>query len=1169
MSNTTWTKEQNDAIFGAGGTLLVSAAAGSGKTAVLVERIINMLAREQNPIPADRILVATFSTSAAAEMRSRIRTRLSELIKLSPDPSFLKRQQILLEKANISTIHSFCHNLIKENTERLGIDSAFKIEQGNLLEKIRTTAIADIFDREYENDNTDFVSLVEYFSVRGDTELENLILSLYDFIRSFPFPLDWLDENLKMYQSDKIEKSAWFPTLFANAVSVISDCKRLLNTAIGVIREDNVMAEKYLSEFTTNLSDCDHLLSILNAQDWDKFCVAINCVEYKNLLPLTKYPDEDKKNFVQTLRKNVKEEIKKLSTTQFSINNQDFVADRDIQLPIIKKLFSCTKEFYHLVEEQKRENGIVDYTDLELLSLELLCQKTESGYEKSAISEQVSEQFDEIFLDECQDINRTQDLVFSLVSKNDENVFMVGDVKQSIYRFRKACPELFLEKRGDFAPFNDKDYPATIILSKNFRSRVQVTETVNFIFSQIMSEEIGELFYDEREQLNSAAKFPEKDGYDTELHIINRNKEINPHEFEAEYIAKTIDELLSSEFPVKDGDTLRPCEPKDFIILARTNKNLDLYEKALKVRQINASSTVSKASFESREIMILINLLSILDNPLNDIALISVLLSPMFCFSADEVAAIRLCDKDAPLYLSLVKFSQTNSHAKEFLDTITSLQKASTLGSITSLITVIFDTTDFLTVVGAMRSGAHKTANLRIFTDFARRYEEFSSAHTCTGVLSGFLRYLLSAQSNEGLSASSAISPYSDTVKIMTIHSSKGLESPICIVADCGHKFNTQAHHAKTLKHTNLGFSTKIIIPQKLMSYNSLPRIAVSLQLRKDDLSEEMRILYVALTRAKEKLIMIGSVENPEKKIASLAAGLENSNLISPHIIGKSSCYLDWLILAGIRHPNAESLHNIAKKSSLLPTDSALTVKIVESEYEEADNVSITEVLSEPSDDILSELQQNIGFEYKFQEDTISPAKLSVTQIVKNEQKKTNPERPQFLKKKGLTGAERGIILHKLMQFSDFKSAKTDLESEIIRLREKDFLADYECAALNMDKLHDFFNSELMTCMLSAKKVHREFGFFDRVPVVDIYPEKAGKSDDTILVQGIADAVIEEDDHIILVDYKTDFVKTKSELIERYKNQLILYSNILEKCFEKPVKERIIYSTHLSETIIF
>lgn len=1160
-----FTKNQQAAIDIASSNILVSAAAGSGKTAVLSERVIRLLTGE-NPIDANRLVIVTFTVLAAEEMRQRISKKLSVLVAKDPTNKHLQAQQLMLASAKICTIHSLCSSLIRDNFQTLGLASDFRIADETELTIIKNEAVDEVFSEYYDVNDQKFLDLVEFTCVKNDTRLVELILSVYDFVRSFPFPKQFFVDCLSMYDSTKpITESIWYQSIVHHVDDALKSAVLVIDSALDLMSSDETVKSAYSPSFDYDRLQIMAICSSLSENNWDK--ARLQCKNYQKL-PLKAVRNYEDKEFLEDIksrRKSAHDIVGTVSEKYLMCSEEDFKADILVLTPVIETLFETITAVYDLIEQKKLEQSVIDYADLEHYTLKLLI-KEGTTLEKSDIGLELCNSFDEIMVDECQDINEVQNLIFKLLSKDERNIFMVGDVKQSIYRFRKAMPSLFIEKKNAFPIYNAniEQNNACIILHDNFRSRAEVCNTVNLIFSQIMSENMGEIEYDESEHLVAAAQYnPNSEAY-SEVHIIDSTNNVDKPaiELEAQYLSRLIQNMVSNGYTVEENGKTRPCRYGDFAILLRAKKGKsEIYTNELKKLNINSFSDATEGYFNEYEIAVTLNLLRIIDNPLQDICLSSVLMSPMFSFDADMVAQVRISKKNTPLYLAMLEYD--NDACRECIEAISKLRRLSTVCTVEELVQAIYDKTDFISMVYAMGNGEQRDANLRLLLTYAKQYENMGSCG-----LSGFLRYIDRVIRNkQDFSCANTLTKNADAVKIMSIHSSKGLEFPICILADCGKGFNTMDINLSYQLNSKLGFGMKIVDKPTLRKFGNLPFEAIRLATLKETISEEMRSLYVALTRAREKLIMVMTMGNPDKKIKSIESTMSDEVKLSPYVVFSAKSYADWILMSIVRHSELKLNRNV----STIKTGAEIKLIISDGKTESVLSDSFAGTHIAPIDiDIADRLTRTFQFQYKHNELTKIPAKLTATQMSKQEKEgvinlKVNPT---FLQNQGLSPAMRGTILHSFMQYADFDKASVNLDAEINRLVSMEFLSSTQAEALNRKKIEAFLHSDLYSEMKCADKVLREYKFLHFINASDVYDTLDEQtSTEEIMLQGIADCVIIKASKITVVDYKTDYTDDEAVLIERYRNQLAIYKSAIEQAFNLPVVSCKIYSLHMERAI--
>ena len=1166
-----WTPEQQSAITARGGSLLVSAAAGSGKTAVLVERVIQRIEDPNSPVRADRLVVATFSNAAAAEIRERVEAALEERLAQRPDDLGLRRQQMLLAKAHIGTIHAFCLDLIRANFHALSVPCDSSIGDENELAQMRFDACDEIIEEAYAAGDEAFFELVELVSgSRDDRALAQTIDRLYGFVRSHPFPEQWLSETLAQYDPERaVHKTAWGAQILSYAAQALSHAVRSLTWAVGTIMEDERLTKAYLAAFSEDKISAETLLSLAESGDWDGLYTALRRCEFARLGALRGFEDASLKDRLSAVRKGYKDTVAALRDRQFCATEEQHREDMCDLYPKVEVLFGLVTKFSSRYDEKKRDRALLDFSDLEQLALRLLVEKHDGKALPTPLAKTVAEGIEEIYIDEYQDVNEAQDEIFGAISKERMNLFMVGDVKQSIYRFRHASPELFLRYKDEFAHFDGVTFPARITLGRNFRSRKGVTDAVNFIFHQIMSREAGEIDYSGDELLIPAAQYPDSPGAQAHLHLIDLSTaedDTAAAQLEARHIAKTIKELVGQGLLVTDGGQQRAATYGDFAVLLRSVKTrAPVYAKELATLGVPVMGDAGGDALKAREVTVLISLLRVVDNPLSDIDLAAVMLSPMFRFNATELSAIRLAAPREPLYLAAVRYAEQDEKTRDCLAVLSTLRTESVTLSVDRLIERAYQLTDYDLRVRAMPNGARRTANLRLLCEYAHAREQAGY-----GGLSGFVGYL-SRMMEQGQTLGEAPAFYdtNDTVKIMSIHKSKGLEFPVCFVADCAKQFNRRDAMQQSLLHPRLGFSCKRRETAALKQYTTVPHEALKLAIIKGSVAEEMRVLYVALTRAKEHVYMTTAEKNPEKKLARLGVSITTSETIDPFAAISAASFSDWVLTAALRRPEAGQLRENAGLDDgvVLRTEGedAWEIEIIHPTAQQDEQMQEQQVvpqrMSAPDPELLHRLNDKLAFRYPFSSSVSIPTKLAVSDLAK----KTGTvllATPSFAQADGLTPAQKGNALHKFMQFADYETAKKDPTAELTRMRQLSFLTAEEAAAVDRGALATFFGSPLADRMFASPRVLRELKFISSLGAGEFLGDDAtaDSQDDSVMIQGVADCVFYEDDALVIVDYKTDRVKDAQQLSERYAAQLYYYRRALQNSLSLPVKQCILYS---------
>ncbi|WP_312641990.1 helicase-exonuclease AddAB subunit AddA [Hydrogenoanaerobacterium sp.] len=1206
MAKINWTPEQANAIQSRGGTLLVSAAAGSGKTAVLSQRVIERIADPQNPVDIDRMLIVTYTKAAAEQMRSKISSKLQKLLEPVPDDvdleyddaprpneAVLKRQQILLGRAHISTIHSFCFDLIKQHVQKLPLSPDISIaddsELGNLREEALKQCVEEYYSSERGDEFTELADLIS--SGRDDRNLFETVYKLYDFIRSHPFYEDWLTEKLAMYDSTvNVCDTVWGEIILTYTADSLDYCAEILKEAIGLICENEKMTAAYENTFKTDLDNVKQILELAarkshSAEDWD--IIAFQLSAAKELTPLggrvMGEKDNPAKQRVDAIRKEVKSILEKLADRLFSATAAEFTDDIAALRPQIELLFALTLSFAARLDALKRERRLVDFSDLEHFALALLYDEPQKGVHlKSSLAREVSQRsFDEIMIDEYQDTNEAQNMIFSALARSDENgreqnLFLVGDVKQSIYRFRQAMPEIFMQKKREYSSYDGRKFPAKINLGANFRSRTGVTDSVNFLFLQLMSEKLGELDYNAEEALLPRADYPDTDEIATEIQIIDTAESSTDDTkivLEARYVARRIAEMITEGYQVYDSEekALRPVRQSDFCVLLRSKKDkLGTFVKELQENGVNAWAEVQGGYLASREISLILSFLRVLDNPLLDVPLTAIMLSELFAFTPDEVAQVRLINRRRPLYLCVCAAAeQGDAKCIALTEVIKKFSAAAVTEPIDQLILRIYRETDYLSIVTAMPMGDNRKANLRLLAEYAAGYDKAGHKGLC-----GFVRFVdRVTQRGADFTPAGTLGESANVVRVMTIHRSKGLEFPVVFLCDTAKRHNAADYTmARTILHPKLGFACRRRDPALMKEFTTVPMEALKLEGERSALSEELRVLYVAMTRAKEKLIITMTQDKRlDGTLKALSGGIADAERIPSYLVRKCKSFADWILMCALRHPDGAPLRGkiALDDSRVLWVNSRLCVQfsqpLAPSNGQVCERVSIT---AEPVPSVVDEIRERAGFVYPYTAATVVPAKLGVSSIAHRESNKNFRFNriPKFLAKKELTGAQRGLALHQFMQFADYAAASIDAVAEINRVTQLGFITEIQRECIDVKRVQRFFGSALYRRIAASGDVRRELRFLSQLPANEIGFDGAGSSD-TITVQGVADCVFIEDGACVIVDYKTDTVKDAQELVERYSAQLTLYKKIIEESLHLPVKQCVLYSFALSTEI--
>ncbi len=1163
-----WTEAQKAAIDARGGTVLVSAAAGSGKTAVLVERVISLLTGE-NPCSADSLLIVTFTRAAANEMRSRINAALESRLAGDPSNQLLLRQKLLLGSAKICTIDSFCGDFVRENFHAAGVSPDYRILDSGESGIIGSAVLADIFEEQYASGNADFENLTMLFGKNGNDEaLAEQILKIYNYVCACAFPDKWYEDVLKLYSADcDTDRHPWILEILRKVRETAEYCGGIIKNSLSLMEGDELY-DKYSPSHFTALSLLEKIEEACG-EGWDETLKLLKAFKAPAIGRAPTGYSSGLKERVAANYKAVRDTVAGL-LKYMPVTSEEFKKDIEAQRPSAQLLISLAKDYADRFFLAKKEREAYDFSDIEHLAIKLLVEEKDGEIRKTQLAEEYGRKFTEIMLDEYQDTNSAQDMIFRAVSQNGENLFMVGDVKQSIYRFRQAMPEIFINLKETFAPYNGKDYPAKIILDKNFRSRKGVTQSVNLVFEKLMSREAGELDYGEEEALKAGAEYPEVSQPQCEMHLLEKKGRTNTVPFEAEYVASYIKNAVEGgETCVTENGVLRKARYGDFCILMRSTRNCGtVYSERLKAKGIPVYVDLKGGLFETREASDVLSYLKAIDNPVKDIPLAAVMMSPMYGFTPDEMAEIRMAERYAPLYTAVLKAAEGGyKKAREFVADLRKFRRLAAASPSDDLIRTILEKTGYMTAVKAMNGGEQRYGNLLMLISFAEKFEKSGYK----GV-SGFVRFIESVkESDSDFAAASTISENADVVKIMTIHGSKGLEFPVCILANCGIAFGGRKS-APVVLNSSLGIGMKLRDPERGSIFDTAAFEAVRLANKRADVAEEMRVLYVAMTRARERLVITGTVSDIDKSILSATAAGEDVKKLPVQGVMEAGDFLSWLIPSFALHPDCGEIRKTAWFSNRCE-DSDFSVKLVtshESREEAEEPTEREEEKMSVSPEIMEEIKKRSEYKYPFEPLSGVAVKLSASHL---EGEKPDYDffcssRPSFLEKKGLTPAQKGTATHKFMQFCDFERAKANVSEEIQRLKGKGFLSEAESEAVEWEKVERFFESELSKRIFSSYLVRREYKFVTEVNAGEYNPElPENLRDEKIVIQGIADCVFAEGGAAVLVDYKTDRVSSAKKLTELYRNQLRVYKKAIEKCLEIPVKEVLLYSFHLGREI--
>lgn len=1154
-----WTTQQNDAIKARGRNILVSAAAGSGKTAVLVERVKQLITDKSNPVSIENLLIVTFTNAAAAEMKYRISKSLNDLIRDNPGDNFYRNQLSLLPNAKICTIDSFCTNLVREYFYELEISQDFSIFESSELRLLEETVINQVIEESFNEKDKSFVTFIEsYTTPDNDRTVFDAIKNILNFIYAQPFPYKWLDNAVEQHNPDKeFATTIWYKYTKERV-------NELLELGIKLIKEN---------------------LSLATFED-EKLCNKFKEVFNDDLTEFLRFKKAFEKSFDDAFSLRSPSFLKMPSSTKIDISvSSKLKANRDIYKNILSKdimtflsdstdgYYEDTEKIYHnlltlkeLVKkvddklmQEKRERNSYSFSDIEHFAINLLFNLNDRGeVVRSKIAENLSTSFYEILVDEYQDTNEAQDLLFTYLS-NSKNLFTVGDIKQSIYRFRLAMPHIFNARKKRYSVYDGdkKQDSAKIILDKNFRSRKEICSYVNFVFSNLMSEEVGELDYTSEEYLNYGASYEQGETPSANICILNGVKGEDCDKKEATYIAKTIIKKVNSGELIKDGDTYRPIRYGDFAILMRSLKNhINAYSEVLTQYGIPVICDNSTNLFENNEIRMIMSMLRTIDNPKQDIPLLATMMSPFYAFTPDELAMIRVDNKKGSLYNSV--FSCKSKKVIDFINDQNELRRISVTMPVAAFIRYIVEDRGLLSFINAMGNAEQRYQNILKLISFARTFDKGSNVG-----LTAFLRYIDKIiKLDKSLDSPAISSTDSDAVTIMSVHHSKGLEFPVCILAGGKRQYNKTDLNKSILLNNDYGIAVKCYDDKNMFQYKPLSYNVIRDKNAIALMSENLRVLYVALTRAKEQFITFITCENISKKINNLSAYITNER-ISPLMVSKVNCDGDLFLLSALLHNDGKALRDLCScdfKTQI--TDFKLNIEITD-DFELVENTD--EIIYQDSDDkIIAEIDEKLSFKYERKELENISSKLAASSLDDNGGNFDfiASSKPAFMQDNKLTATQRGTAMHAFMQHCNYDTARISVENEILRLTQNGMLSQIQADSLDRSKLINFFNSNLAQRMICSNNLYREMKLSSFINADEIYDVSY---DDKILINGVADCIFEEKSYLVLVDYKTDRVKSEDELLDRYKKQIAFYKSAVEKTLNMPVKEAVLYSFELGK----
>lgn len=1219
MSDKNWTKEQKDAIYKEADNILVSASAGSGKTAVLVERVINKVIKKG--VDIDKILVVTFTNAAALELKDRLLSRIYKSLEQNPNDMFLKKQITLLNRASITTIHSFCLDLIRTNFEVLDIDPLFNIADESQINFLKQRAISKILDREYENNSNikddltlGIFKVLELFSGKEEDFL-GYILRLYSYIQSFEYPFFWLDNQIEKYNID--ENLDLFNTEFGKQIYVSAiDELKLIVKKIDILQSRICNNEDFIKYYDMLEEDLENIKKCLKNSNnsWDKLYNLLSSISFSRM-PSYKGQNIKLKDEITTFRKKViKEGIEKIKRG-FYADSKKIINDNKNAYKYLKYIQNILLEFNKEYSKLKREKNVIDFNDIEHLALELLVVRTnDGGIINTSIADELKNRYVEVYTDEYQDTSYIQEAILEAVS-GSKNRFMVGDIKQSIYKFRQAMPEIFNLKYDEYDDLDEKVKENAknikIELLDNFRSRKGVLDSINYIFDKIMTSEIGDCNYNNKQALKAGSDLPklQSNNYKTEINILELKKEednnstydlvndevsikleeLKKIEIEAAAISNRI-KKLKNEFKVYNGDSFNNLKYKDIAILLRSTKDSGkIIEDVLRKEKIPAFCDTSTNIFDSEEVNLVLSFLQILDNPYQDIPLVSVMYSIIGRFSLDDLVYIRNINQKDFLYNNIKDTMEfLNSKEKHsdyetilldkinsFLELINRFYRYSKIYSVSDVLTKLYRDTNIYMHFLSDNMPLYRRANLDLLVEIATKLPN-DTAYT----LSSYVTYIKNLKDKNDVSTGAAkiLGENEDVVRIMTIHKSKGLEFPVVILADTSKKYNLKDSTASIIMHHKLGIGINIINEELKVTYPGVVKQAIKQKIIKETKSEELRMLYVALTRAKEKLIIFGSIDDYEKKCDKSSVIVDDNCKIEPKLILNNNSYLDNMLSAiNIGNTKVNDIFDINVNNvrysdgyidTLLNKKDSSRLSISERVHNiQKQNISSKNIIKKK--EYIDIIENNIYNEYYFKDDINVQNRVSVTSLKEGSNALVNKNNIEGVSRTPILSmgnkanvylpVRKGILIHFILEHLDF-SKKYNKETIILHINglvERGVISTDDLKYIDTEKLLTFLESNLYTDILKSKRVYKEEEFI-------LKDNSFTKS----TIQGIIDLYyLTDDEKIVLVDFKTDKSKDINYYIEKYSKQLDIYKEALEKLTEKEVVKTCIYSFEIGREI--
>ena len=1142
-----FTPAQAAALTARGGSLLVSAAAGSGKTRVLVERVVGLITDPQHPVDADSLLIMTFTNAAAAKLRADITARLAQEVRAHPGDINLRRQQLLLQRASIGTVDAFCLHFVQQHFAMLDVPPDFTTAEEADLARIEQETLAATLETAYND--PDFRAFADlYDRGRTDNTAGDAILDLYHFTRALPHPAASLAAFAEMWQQDAPpQETPWGKELLQIALARAQGAVTLLESGAAIAARDEQADAAYTAVMQDDAARVQNLCYRLQEGDWDKCLAALDTVfaGWRTAGRIKGGKDSNQAaSAASELRDRAKKQMESLRKDALLCTAEEFAADRRRAAPLVAALVRAAQAFSDNCFAAKCAEKVLDYADFEHLTLDLLIDENNV---RTPLCRTVSGRYTAVLVDEYQDTNALQDAIyFALARPEADNLFFVGDIKQSIYRFRLADPGIFVDKQQRWQPYpQPAPAPAALALDANFRSAPGVIAGINYLFETFFSRGLGGVDYGDGQRLvvgggkdvpyQGMCEIDVIDGADTDG--------------DAAVIARRIAEMVESGFTVRGKEGPRPCRYDDFCILLRGRKGFAVYEGALRTAGIPVFADSAADLLDEPHIRPFAALLRVIDNPAQDIPLAAVLLSPMFPYTADDLVALRRACPQGSLY-SAVLYSAPDRFA-DFTAALTEYRRLARTLPVDELIEELLARTGYLAAVGAMPDGPRCREDLLSFTAWA--------AGAGRAGLPALIRAMDAAAANGGLNQSAGGQTRPGCVSIMTVHRSKGLEFPVVFVADTDHKFNQSDAIRPVLTHSRLGVGVMLRAPRAAKRFKTLPYAALAQAIRTETLSEEMRVLYVALTRAQDALIITIPLKKADSslKMPALCAAAEATG---PESMRSMGSWAGWILTAAMLHPDSDALwEHTAFLPHHLPTDVPLAIRLLNPPEAVEQPPAPPAAAADPA--LVETLKESFAWQSPRAALEKVPAKVSVSAVA-HAARPVALERPAFLQKSGMTGAERGTAIHAFMQSVPFDGPAPDLAAEVKRQTDLQLIDPALADKLDLDAVRPFFDSAVWRRIRQAKQILREEPFITALPAAEITPAagQGSAAEAEVLVQGIADLVLVFDEHAEILDYKTDRSCDARYYVDEYAAQLRLYRRAFAQRLSVPVTKLTIYS---------